>query len=265
MFHAVSHRAAASLSIFLTTTMFRKISRDVKISAIRLYERNLLPLRDILDCCGFSKRTWYRIMHLWNTTGDVLPPRASLRGRVRNLDHDDLGYLLALVRQNPDYFLDELLHLLETNRFISVHYVTIHRELERAGVSSKKLKRIALEHNEERRAAFISRMARYAPEELRFLDEFSKDARSVSRRYGRARKGRRAEKKQCFVRGRRTSTEGLLTLGGVVSGTVVEGSMTKRGFLQYLELVIVSFRVLLVLIVEQESFRCPGVWHTLVC
>jgi hypothetical protein len=26
----------------------------------------------------------------------------------------------------------------------------------------------------------------------------------------------------------------------------VEGSMTKRGFLQYLELVIVSFRVLLV-------------------
>ncbi|KIJ91870.1 hypothetical protein K443DRAFT_70464, partial [Laccaria amethystina LaAM-08-1] len=128
--------------------MFRKISQDVKISAIRLYERNLLPLRDILDCCGFSKRTWYRIMHLWNTTGDVLPPRASLRSRVRNLDHDDLGYLLVLVRQNPDYFLDELLHLLETNRFISVHYVTIHRELERAGVSSKKLKRIALEHNE---------------------------------------------------------------------------------------------------------------------
>jgi hypothetical protein len=40
--------------------------------------------------------------------------------------------------------LDELLHLLETNRFISVHYITIHRELERAGVSPKKLKCIAL-------------------------------------------------------------------------------------------------------------------------
>ena len=69
-------------------------------------------------------------MHLWNTTGDILPTRASLRGRVRNLDRDDLSYLLALVHQNPDYFLDELLHLLETNQFISVHYVTIHHELE---------------------------------------------------------------------------------------------------------------------------------------
>lgn len=185
-------------------------------------------------------------MHLWNTTGNVLPPRASLCGHVHNLDHDDLGYLLVLICQNPDYFLDELLHLLETNRFISVHYVTIHCDLERAGVSSKKLKKIALERNEERCATFISRMAQYAPEEIRFLDEFSKDARSVGRWYGRARKGRRAEKKQHFVRGHHTSTEGLLTLDRVISGTVVEGSMTKRGFLQYLELVIVSFHMLLV-------------------
>ena len=106
--------------------------------------------------------------------------------------------------------------------------------------------KIALECNEEQCATFISRMARYAHEEIRFLNEFSKDARSVGRRYGRARKGRRAEKKQCFVQGCCTSTEGLLTLDRVVSGTVVEGSMTKRGFLQYLELVIVSFRMLLV-------------------
>ena len=124
--------------------------------------------------------------------------------------------------------------------------MTIHHELERAGISSKRLKKIALERNEERRAAFISRMAQYAPEEIGFLNEFLKDARSVGRRYGRARKGRCAEKKQCFVRGHHTSTEGLLTLDGVISGTVVEGSITKRGFLQYLELVIVSFRMLLV-------------------
>jgi hypothetical protein len=34
--------------------MFRKISRDVKIAAVRLYERNLLELDDILDCCGIA-------------------------------------------------------------------------------------------------------------------------------------------------------------------------------------------------------------------
>ena len=165
----------------------------------------------------------------------------SLCGHVHNLDHDDLGHLLALICLNLDYFLDELLHLLETNQFISVHYVTIHHELEQAGISSKKLKRITLECNKEGHTAFISRMAWYAPEELEFLDEFSKDARSVSRSRG----GRHAEKKQHFVRGCCTSTEGLLTLDRVVSGTLVEGSMTKRAFLQYLKLVVVSFCMLL--------------------
>ncbi|KAG1744563.1 uncharacterized protein EDB91DRAFT_1123055 [Suillus paluster] len=50
---------------------FRKISRDVKLAAIRLHERNLLSLRDILDCCGFSRCTWFRILKLWHETGDV--------------------------------------------------------------------------------------------------------------------------------------------------------------------------------------------------
>jgi hypothetical protein len=39
--------------------------------------------------------------------------------------------------------------LLDTNRFVSVHYATIHRELERVGVSLKKLKQIAKERNEQ--------------------------------------------------------------------------------------------------------------------
>jgi 23S rRNA maturation-related 3'-5' exoribonuclease YhaM len=36
----------------------------------------------------------------------------------------------------------------ETNRFISVHFTTIFRELERIGLNYKKLKRIAKERNE---------------------------------------------------------------------------------------------------------------------
>ncbi|KAA1466970.1 hypothetical protein DENSPDRAFT_762824, partial [Dentipellis sp. KUC8613] len=127
---------------------FRKISRDVKLAAIRIWQRNLLTLDQILDCLDFSERTWYRVLKLWRETGDVIRPSLSLRGRLHVLDHDDVHYILELVRDNPDYFLDELLYLLDTNRFISVHFITIHRELERAGVSRKKLKRIALERNE---------------------------------------------------------------------------------------------------------------------
>jgi len=120
---------------------FCHIGRDVKLAAIRLHELDLLSLEDILQCVGFSERTFYRILALWRETGDVVKPKKTHLGRPRSLDYDDLQYLLILVCDNPDYFLDELLDLLKTNRFISVHFTTIHRELERAGVSRKKLKR----------------------------------------------------------------------------------------------------------------------------
>ena len=41
---------------------YHKISRDLKFCSIRLYERELLNLEDILDCVGFSERTFYRIL-----------------------------------------------------------------------------------------------------------------------------------------------------------------------------------------------------------
>ena len=220
---------------------FRKISRDLKLAAVRLYEGDHLPLDDILDCLRMSKSTFYRVLSLWNTTGDVVQHTFGIRGRPRILHFDDVDYLKRLVKARPDWFLDELLSLLETNRFISAHYTTIHRELVHANVSTKKLKIIAAERNENLRADFIRRMAQYEPEQLGFLDEYSKDERTSSWRHGRLWKGTRAVKKGVFVRGRRFSVEGLLTLDGMVSNTVVEGSMTRVRFLQYLELEVVLY------------------------
>src|ERR1700683_2547474 len=139
----------------------RNISADCKLAAIRLHESGLLPLETILDCCRFSRRTWFRVIKLWRESGHVVRLGEIHRGRLRILDTNDIQYLLRLVRNNPDYFLDEMLNLLQTNRFISVHFTTIFRELERAGMSRKKLKRIAIERNEERRADFVARMAQY--------------------------------------------------------------------------------------------------------
>jgi hypothetical protein len=86
-------------------------------------------------------------------------------------------------------------------------------------------------------------MARYTPEELGFIDETSKDERTVGRRYGRSKKGTCCAKKQPFVRGRRTSTEALLSLDGIIACTAVEGSMTKERFLTFLELNVVRISI----------------------
>ncbi|KIJ93077.1 hypothetical protein K443DRAFT_112609 [Laccaria amethystina LaAM-08-1] len=198
--------------------VYRKILPDMKLATIRLYEKNLLSLDDILDCCGLSERTFWRVHKPFQETGDVEPPTCTTRGRPK-LHFDDITYLLALVHQRPDWFLDELLNLLDTNRFVSVHYMTIHWELEHAGVSVKKLRNIAKERNEDLRADFIRQMGQYNAEEIGFLNEFSKDERTIQRRL---------------------SGEGLLTLDGIIASTVVEGSMTREKFLYFLKHTVVS-------------------------
>ena len=68
---------------------------------------------------------------------------------------------------------------MESNRFILVHFSTIHRELQCAGVSLKKLRKIAKERDEDLRADFMRRVAQYAPEEMIWIDETSKDEQTL--------------------------------------------------------------------------------------
>ena len=70
--------------------------------------------------------------------------------------------------------------LLKTNRFSLAHYTTIHREIVHANVSTKKLKTIAAERNENLWSDFIWRIAQYEPEQLGFFDKVSKDERTSS-------------------------------------------------------------------------------------
>jgi transposase len=215
--------------------MYRKISRDLKIASLNLYEHGQLSLPEILDCVGFSESTFYRCLKLWRTTGDPVRVSYAPKGRPRKLDFTDVHYLVRLVNARPDWFLDELLDLLETNRFISIHFTTIFRTLERANVSRKKLKAIAAERNETLRATYVYRMGQYTPDQLCFLDETSKDERTQKRSYGRSQRGKRAVMKQVFVRGRRVTAVGCLTLDGIIAGHVVEGSLVRNTYLEFLE------------------------------
>ena len=124
---------------------FHKISRDLKLAAMRMHDQGILPVHTIIDCLQISRWTFYNVLELWITTGDVIRHTHGVRGRPRILHSDNIDYLRHIIRHRPDWFLDELLGLLETNRFISAHFTTIHRELECARVSTKKLKKIALE------------------------------------------------------------------------------------------------------------------------
>jgi transposase len=129
----------------------RKIDRGLKIAAMRLYDRKILTVEEICEIVGFSVRTFWRVKNIWDETGDVIRKTHGIRGRPRLLVHDDILYLVRLVKHRPDWFLEELAELLDTNRFISVHFVTIFRTLERAGYSVKKLRKLARERSPVKR------------------------------------------------------------------------------------------------------------------
>ncbi|KAJ6585987.1 hypothetical protein B0H19DRAFT_1321889 [Mycena capillaripes] len=204
----------------------RTVQYQVKLAAMNLFERDILPLQDILDIVGFSESTFWRVRKLWHETGWVEKPKSEICGRRRLLHRDDLDYIRGsqsrrlrrdygrrfendyelikvLVKLRPDWFLDEMLNLLKHNRFISVHFTTIFRELERLGMSRKKLKKIASERNEAVRLDFVRRMAGYPAEYLGFLDETSKNDRTYSH--------------------------------GMMANRVVEGSMKRADYLDFIE------------------------------
>jgi len=91
-------------------------------------------------------------------------------------------------------------------------------------VSRNKLQCVARECDEDQRAKFITRMARYSPEELGFIDEVSRNEQVVGQHYGQAHKGLHAWKMQPFVHGQCSSMIRVLSIDSFICRMSVEGS-----------------------------------------
>ncbi|KIK76741.1 hypothetical protein PAXRUDRAFT_40042, partial [Paxillus rubicundulus Ve08.2h10] len=78
-------------------------------------------------------------------------------------------------------------------------------------------------------------MAQYVPDELVFMDETSKDERTLCRQCGHAKESRRVNMKGVFIRGRRLTAIAAMSCEGIIAGHIVEGSLHCEGFLHFLE------------------------------
>ena len=117
----------------------------------------------------------------------------------------------------------------------------------------------AAERNELLRCAFIASIGRYRTDQLVFMDESSKDDRTLTRLYGYSEVNARAIKKVVFVRGKRYTLLPALTEQGIIAVDIMEGSCTKQRFkefvvsqvvsifIQYLNYLIFVFNNLLIL------------------
>jgi hypothetical protein len=78
-------------------------------------------------------------------------------------------------------------------------------------------------------------------EQLVFIDETSKDKRSLSRAYGYSIKNVKVEKNVVFIRGKRYTILPALTLDGFIAADIMEGSCNKDRFQTFILTQVVCF------------------------
>ncbi|KIJ16178.1 hypothetical protein PAXINDRAFT_62427, partial [Paxillus involutus ATCC 200175] len=106
---------------------------------------------------------------------------------------------------------------------------------ERAGISVKRVQKLAAERDPILRSDYKRRIAQYPSSYLIPIDEVSKDDRTYSRLYGRSKIGTQVEKQCPFVRKWRFSLVAALALDeGIIAASVVEGSFHHDTFYAFL-------------------------------
>ncbi|KAJ3897475.1 hypothetical protein F5879DRAFT_982930, partial [Lentinula edodes] len=191
----------------------RRISPDLKNCALDLWERGW-DRSDICSALGISSASLYRWIQIFNEFDSVVKSPSPLRGHPRMITLAALTAMKEIYNHHPDSYLDEL-----------VWFLALHHDV------------IAQERDEGLRAEYclvIKNEFSGTGCEFVTVDESSKDERTLTRRYGYAMKGQRAEINAPFVRGQRYSLVAAMSLEGYIAMRVVEGSLDSFEFFDFI-------------------------------
>lgn len=212
--------------------VFRHISADMKARALELLCDGW-DIGDVVDALGMSQRSVERWQTNWELFGEATP-KTTKRGRPRILDQVMLANLRELIREHPDLYLDEIGQWLAIYEDVEISTSALHDSLEDMGITHKLMKRIAPGRDDVERTYWMNAVyERYSAEQLVFLDESSKDGRTLARHYGRAPTGERAVAVQPLARGDRFSILPALSVDGYIACRVVRGSVDSTELVDF--------------------------------
>ena len=182
-------------------------SEDIRWRMV--YQLKLLgkTYSEIASNLNVDASTVYRIISLFDTTGDVRPKQyPSNTGTVRLTDIDKF-IILVLVVDKPGIYLREIQQQLAQDAGTEVDTSTICRFLHSSGFTRQKLVITAKQRSDELRAEYMSDMTVYLghPEFLVFVDETGTDRRDYMRRFGYSMRGKPARTQKLLWRGERNS------------------------------------------------------------
>lgn len=211
-----------------------------------LYAMGWLPL-DVIKTLGVSIRSFWRWRRNLRKHGTVLNPPPLVPGRPPLLSTTVTADIYRLLDEYPAMYLDEIQHWIIVAHEIGMAKSTLHQNLRDLGITYKRLRKAAKERDEEAREEFRQYARQnWVAEQLVFVDETSKDNRTIYRHYGRAVNGRRAVSHMPFSRGTRYSLVAALSTDGYMCMRAVEGSVNGDEFFDFIvEEVVRTMSILL--------------------
>ena len=181
-----------------------------------------------------SESSVLRYLHLFQTTGDVLA-KNQRHGPLPSLsDFEELTVLQTLL-DKPGLYLREVQQELYDVTSSWYDCSTLCRTAKRLGLSRQKMKLVAIQRSDVRRAEYLSEILEFKPEMLVFIDETVSDRRNAIRKFGYGLRGLTPVSHRLCLGGKRISAIGVLTTRGVEDSYIVEGNVNADVFLQFIE------------------------------
>lgn len=201
-----------------------------------LHLRHGYSVKEICTILAVQKSLVYKTLEYHRLHGVTFNPLAGPRGRPRSLSSEDTKFIRSLIAQRPTIYLDELQSRLAETRHVEISISSLSRALRRLHYTRKAVSKRALERDIILRAAYMNRVGEIVPdpEMLMFTDESARDGRTSGRRMGWSLSGTRCVSRRVFVRGKRYSILPVLTLDGIITYDIVEGSVTADRFERFL-------------------------------
>lgn len=213
---------------------FRHISAEVKHRALWLLKNDYIPA-DVCDVFGFSHRSLQRWQEIDAVYGSPICPGLHAQGRPRILNVNHIQDLYALVGEAPELFLDEIQEWLGIVHELAISRSALHNNIRDSALTYKALRKAASEADQALRDAWMAdAKANWVASQLVFVDESSKDDRTIYRHFGRSVSGMRAVIPAQFIRGIRYSIVAALTVSGYLDTLVVEGSVDGSQFFDFI-------------------------------
>jgi len=173
------------------------LSTDMKNRAMELLNDGWTEI-EVAEVFGVSVRSLRRWEDDIAAKGEV-NPRSVLRGHPRILDAAVMEDLWVLIEESPALYLDEIVDYLAVVHeiHISILVIALHNNLQALGLTYKMMQRTASQRDEQIRQAWRDDVAaNFSREQFVFTGESSKDGRKLYRRFGRASRGKRPDRRR---------------------------------------------------------------------